>query len=465
MERIDEAGHEFPREAGAPLEQLCRLAASSDRRLALSGSEALFRGIVEPLADRFEPRLCDVYVETFAEVIDFCRRLPAGDALARKLSFFGLHGRHDLRRRASRVRKPSAYDLDRASRLRRIFVLSRVTLGADIAVTSVVLAQMKQFAPGAEILLVSGPKSASFFAADNRIGHLPIDYRREGTLFDRLQAWTALTEALDAEIDGLGRGEFLVVDPDSRLTQLGMLPLTRRDEGYCFLETRSYSATGNTASSLPAHASRVSSLPQWTALQMRSLFGGGPEPIRPYVDLALQDRRLGASLRAVCGPARLAAVNFGVGSNEAKRLDEPFERDLIGMLAGQGYRVVLDRGAGEGELSRMNALETALTERGLSLSRIHHDAVQPADVMTWEGSLSAFAGLLTVADLYIGYDSAAGHLAAALGTPLVSVFAGAPNRRMREMWSPWGRSVAKVVDVHPGEKSDSVLRRVEEFLP
>lgn len=464
MERLDRGDRRNPNQAGGPIEELCRWATSSDPEQERSGSDALFGGIVEPLADRFEPRLCDAYVELFTEVIDFCRGLPAGHALDRKLSDFELNNLQDLRRRASRVRRPAPYNLDQAVRPRRIFVLSRITLGADIAVTSVVLAKMKQFAPDAEIKLIGGPKAASFFAADNRIGWLPIDYRRGGTLLARLEAWIALTDAVGAEIDGLGEDEFLIVDPDSRLTQLGLLPLTRRDAGYCFLETRSFGSRENAIDPLLENAARPLSLPRLTGLRLQGLFGDDTEPVYPYVSLGPPDRRLGLSVREACGP-RLAAVNLGVGSNEAKRLDDEFERELVALLVGRGYRVLLDRGAGKDELGRLDVLEASLIGRGLSLSRIRHDRIKLADVMTWEGSLSAFAGLIAGSDLYIGYDSAGGHLAAALGVPVITVFAGAPNRRMRERWSPWGRSTAEVIDVGSAEKTETVLGRVEELLP
>ena len=464
MERLDRAERRNPNEAGGPIEELCRWATSSYPEHERSGSEALFRGIVEPLADRFEPRLCDAYVELFTEVIDFCRGLPAGHALDRKLSDFELNNLEDLRRRASRVRRPAPYNLDQAVRPRRIFVLSRITLGADIAVTSVVLAKMKQFAPDAEIKLIGGPKTASFFAADNRIGRLPIDYRRGGTLLARLEAWIALTDAVGAEIEGLGEDEFLIVDPDSRLTQLGLLPLTRDDAGYCFLETRSLGSEESGPNAPSANPTGASSLPELTGLRLQTLFGEDSEPVYPYVSLAARDRGLGLSVREACGP-RLAAVNLGVGSNEAKRLDDEFERELIGSLVGKGYRVLLDRGTGEEELARIRRLESSLIGRGLSVSRIRRDRIEPADVMSWEGSLSAFAGLISASALYVGYDSAGGHLAAALGVPAITVFAGAPNLRMRERWSPWGRSRADVVEVGPEEEADSVLRRVEELVP
>ena len=84
--------------------------------------------------------------------------------------------------------------------------------------------------------------------------------------------------------------------------------------------------------------------------------------------------------------------------------------------------------------------------------------------MTWEGDLSAFAGLMSVADLYIGYDSAGGHLAAALEVPVITVFAGAANRNMINRWTPWGRSKTCVIPVAAGQEDACILQCVKEVL-
>ena len=63
---------------------------------------------------------------------------------------------------------------------RRIFVLSRVTLGADVAVTSVLMAAAKRRFPHAEIVFVGPRKNYELFAGDTRIHHAEVDYRRGG---------------------------------------------------------------------------------------------------------------------------------------------------------------------------------------------------------------------------------------------------------------------------------------------
>ena len=98
---------------------------------------ALFGILAEGLADRFEPALCDAYARLFSQAIAFAR--PDVDAGA-------------LVARYERVRRPRPI----LGKPRRVFVLSRVTLGADVAVTSVLLAAAKRRFPHAEIVFV-GP--------------------------------------------------------------------------------------------------------------------------------------------------------------------------------------------------------------------------------------------------------------------------------------------------------------------
>ena len=108
---------------------------------------------------------------------------------------------------------------------RRVFVLSRVTLGADVAVTSVILSAAKKRFPNARIVFVGPRKNYELFAADRRIHHAEVAYRR-GNLRERLSAWEELKAAVTAT-------DSTVIDPDSRLTQLGLLPVCSEDAITC----------------------------------------------------------------------------------------------------------------------------------------------------------------------------------------------------------------------------------------
>ena len=151
-----------------------------DNLLEGDSSRALFRIVVERLADLFEPRLCEVYADLFSEVI--ARRIP------------DLHAEH-LLARYERVRQPRKLDRDPAT-IRNVFVLSRVTLGADVAITSIMLDAAKQRFPNAQIYFVGPQKAWELFAADPRLSHIGIAYGRSGTLDDRLSIWPALRETM-----------------------------------------------------------------------------------------------------------------------------------------------------------------------------------------------------------------------------------------------------------------------------
>jgi ADP-heptose:LPS heptosyltransferase len=456
------------------LAQLCALAIADDPAVARAASVALFRNIIEPLGDRFEPVMADMYVRFFSGVIDYCRRQPAFGAFDRQLGEFGLNTNQQLLDRAARVRmltestpatllgevadtrkvrQPSPLSNAVMKRVKKIFVPSRVTLGADIAVTSVILSRMKTLFPNARMALLGGAKAGLLFASDARVELVETAYPRGGTLRERLNAWVALCQSVAEQLEGMLPDEYMIVDPDSRLTQLGLLPLEADDSRYYFFESRSYSLsedqplalltgcwldevlgperimTRQAARRPPTHGS------EW-----------GYNPEYPYVALPAEDLARGKALKSnMRGP--LAAVNLGVGGNAAKRVDDPFELEMLMTLLKAGYTLVLDRGAGEEELERTARLIAMLQGQDKTVSEappVGGD-VPAADVFVWEGSLSGFGGLIASADLYCGYDSAGGHLAAALGIPVIDIFTDASPPRLRERWTPWGEKPVQVI--------------------
>jgi hypothetical protein len=108
-------------------------------------SDALFRVVVERLADLFDPRHCDTYADLFSAVI-------AGSMPDLKAA--------DLRARYDRVRWPRRFQGD-AKSVETVFVLSRVTLGADVAVTSVLLDAAKRRFSRARIVILAARNPTS----------------------------------------------------------------------------------------------------------------------------------------------------------------------------------------------------------------------------------------------------------------------------------------------------------------
>lgn len=428
------------------------MACSPDPEEAGAGADAIFRVIVEHWADQFEPALCARYVEFFASVIEYYRRQPGAgpfDALLRELD---LPDRQSLLERAERQRLAPRGNAPNRSAVRKALVLSRVTLGADTAVTSVFLAAAKQLFPAAEVLLAGGEKSEALFAGDERIGTLRVEYGRAGTLAGRLNAWRETVQAIGQAVAGLSAGQYVVLDPDSRITQLGLLPLVRHDDSYHFFESRAYAA--NTSSPLAQLSG------QW----LRESFGSDCDGLVPFVRLPRHDMELGKLARRTL-KGRIACVNFGVGGNDAKRVGGRFETNLLRALFRRGYSVVLDHGAGAVEKERTRRLAELCRGDGISTGEIRAGHCDAARLLTWNGSLNGFAGIIAASDLYTGYDSAGGHLAAALGVPGIDIFSGAVCGRMRDRWRPWGKAPAAVVPVEPSSHPDEVLAQAEKLIP
>jgi len=355
--------------------------------------QALFGIFVEGLADRFEPALCEVYARLFAQAV--AHTVPGEDAAA-------------LAARYRRVRRPRPL----AGDPRKVYVLSRVTLGADVAVTSVLLDAARRRLPDAEIVLAGPAKNGELFAGDPRILHVPVEYRR-GSLGERLAAWDDLKALAAAPGCAL-------IDSDSRLTQLGLLPVCGEEDYYLF-ESRAYG--GESDCPLPELAAA------WAEETL------GVSGAKPWVALAATGPRTDT-----------IAVSLGVGENAAKRLPDPFEEELLRLLAATGMPVCVDAGAGGEEAARVRR---AIARSG-------------AVVTTWNGSFAGFASIIASSRLYVGYDSAGQHVAAACGVPLISVFAGFPCPRMFARWRPTGpRTVVVRVD-RPAPHA--TLERVREAL-
>lgn len=367
-----------------------------DAFLAHAATRALFGILIERLADLFEPSLCEVYARLFSHLIS--RALPEYDA-------------HDLLVRYRRIRHVRRFS---GGEIARVFVLSRVTLGAEVVVTSVALDAAKKRFPGAEICLVGPEKNAELFSEDSAITSIPVTYGKSSLLRERLTSAIELRSIVDEPAA-------LVIDPDSRLTQLGLIPVCD-DSRYYFFESRAYGGEFD------------SSLPQLTAEWLNEVF-----------DVDDTQRYLAPLLLPVIAPV---TVSFGVGENRNKRLEGDFEYEVIRELLKRYESVLLDEGAGGEEAERARDLAARIGEPG----RLHLHS----------GSYASFASHILQSKLYVGYDSAGQHVADAGCIPLVSAFAGFPCDRMFSRWRPIGPG-ARVVKIEE-ENRDSALPRVLQAI-
>lgn len=353
-----------------------RLPGDLDRALAEDEGRAFLSVVVERLGDLFDPELCAVYEQLFR------------DAIARVSPEL-----------LPRLRVPGAQFAPGTTN--RVYVLSRITLGADVAVTSVMLDAAKKRYADAEIVFVGPRKSYEMFEADPRVRHLEAPYARGGTLIERLRASASLH--FD---DGI------VIDPDSRLTQLGLISVCDEDR-YFFFNSREYKVALR--------------LPEAASAWVQEIFG--VEGARPYVaPLPFHE------------PAADITVSLGVGENPAKCMDREFERNLLRMLSSTGASILVDKGGSVSERERV--------ER----------AILPG-IRTHSGAFAPFAAQITRSKLYVGYDSAGQHVASACRIPLICIFKGYVNERFLNRWSPIGTVIRADILEQVGAAITCTFRR------
>ena len=354
------------------------------RALGESNPAGFFHDLIEPLADSFDPADVAVYESVMQTW------LPATPRIVPAIPH----------------------------RVDTVYVLSRVTLGADVKITSVALDAMKHRFPDARIVLVGGRKAQELFATDPRISALHTEYPRSGPVSTRIAFGYQLRDLLSAP-------HSIVIDPDSRLTQLGLVAPCAPERHFHF----------------PSRAAGGDSLTNLTTLTqdwLQAIFG-----VRGSAFLA-------PGKTTITTTEPFAAISLGVGGNMTKRIAGDLETDLIRLLCDRYANIRADRGAGGEEAARITA---AVQSAGVA-DRVHF----------WEGSFAGFASIVATSALYVGYDSAGQHAAAAAGVPLITIFAGATSVRFRARWSPCGPGPITVIDAD-GLAPDACLSRVRESLP
>ncbi len=415
---------------------------------------ALFQGLIEPLNDSFDPAAADHSDQIMAQVIDSQRHREGMASFHKRLQHFGILSESDLLDRRSRVVSQAA-PVD-PLRLRKVLILSRVTIGADVAVTSVIAAHLRAFSPGAEIVLVGPEKLSELFGGDSGLRFRKVGYQRGGRLTERLDAWMQLVDLVSSEGAGLAADEFLVVDPDSRMTQLGLLPVTLDEESYAFFDSRRFAAAQDNALAETAA--------QWAATRWPGRQGTSMS--RPFVSPS-SSTAVGSEVMSAFGIGGARTVVFmslGVGGNERKRVSSLFEELLVRALAFEAT-LIIDKGASGAERAQVGRILEGLAndgrsvvEAGEGLHRIRGDSLP--DIVTWQGGIGSFTGLVRAADFYVGYDSAGQHIAAALGRPTLTVFVNSSTPRFAQRWRPTGSTHSRVLSLTP----EGVARESTENL-
>jgi len=439
------------------IDLLCEMTTiSQDAGLNGVAARALFSIIIESLCDDFEEMQTETYNRVMAQVITFCRKLSVGRELDRSLNDFGIYSHNDLLERIKTIRL-EANPLPRQTDINKILLLSRVTIGADVAVTSIIIQRLAELYPKAEIVLIGGSKMNEIYGGNPRIRLQKVEYERQGGLIERLSNWQLVLNIIQQELAACPLDNTILVDPDSRLSQLGVLPIIP-PEHYHFFDSRSdisFDANMSMAQLTNAWLDKV------TGLHDFRYPGVWPAP-----GLLQQAAALHSKLK-YNGTRRIIAVNFGVGGNPRKKVGRLLEQELmLSLLQEPNTVVLLDKGLGEMELQSSNFLLDTLKQNGYPIEDAVFSTEFNSDinsgVIGLQTRIGEIAAIIAKCDEYIGYDSACQHIAAALQTPCLTIFAGSNNMRFIRRWSAFGANSCQIV--HVDTLSDPTTIDVEDII-
>lgn len=414
-------------------------------------ARALFGIVIERLCDDFEELQTETYNRLMSQVIEFLRELPEGHDLHSELNKFGLHNSDQIYQRIESIRLNPDESLPAQLKPKKILILSRVTIGADVAITSVICQRMTRAFPEAVISIIGNSKLQQVFSAESGINISTLDYSRRGGLLERFLSWTELLSEIRQQISGLETNEYLLLDPDSRLSQLGVLPLVQ-DESYRFFNSRGKQGYPDKAS-----------ISELTNLWLDNLLG---ENEFDYPNIYPQSSCLKEAENLIerinkDGASKIITLNLGVGGNSRKRISDEFESSVIIALLEEGNnRVILDMGFGEDETQRSQTILDNAKNHGYKVQQAGFDAIDQitpdCQLLGMECSVGEIAALIAFSDQFIGYDSACQHIAAAQGIKTYTIFAGSNNVRFIRRWHACGSNTSEIVYVDTLSKDSSI---------
>lgn len=431
---------------------LCEMASYfEDESFNKIGTNALFGIVIEKLCDDFEELQTQTYNRLIAQVVTLLRKTPAGYQLNEKLNQFGLQTQQHLYDRIESIRSNSDKRRKITSIPKKILVMSRVTIGADIAISSVVCQRLLHQFPQAELILVGSDKLRQIYAANPHVRILALQYKRHGNLLERFSYWLELSEQINTEIGDLTSNEVLVFDPDSRLTQLGVLPIIDSDS-YFFFNSRG-------KDSYP----KKISIAELTNFWLNSVLGPGPFF---YPAVWPDTQQLSIAENAVTsmrnrGINRIISLNFGTGGNPRKRLEDGFEEQLsLALLRQPGTAIFLDFGFGDEETARNTDILNAIDHADLPYKKCKfadlNNIGDLSGLIAVECNIGEVASLIAKSDEFIGYDSACQHMSAALSKPTYTVFAGSHNVRFIRRWTACGVNTSEIIYVDTLTKEKAI---------
>ncbi|TVR08717.1 MAG: hypothetical protein EA401_13590 [Planctomycetota bacterium] len=434
----------FPDHLRGPVADLVQAANSTDEQLRTAALKAVFAQVVEPCNDRLDRAGRNAYAAVFPAIVWAACMADPGlrDACAQAGIVDEQACYRGYARRRQRGHAPQSLNLP--AKVRRVLVLSRVTIGADILLTSLLCQRVHQAFPQAEVVVVGDGKLQGLLGGWPWLRVCPLRYQRRGGLSERLHSWLALREVQESERPDC------VLSPDSRLDQLGILPVADDDHCYALWENiQDQEQPQSLADLLDAWACTLFALPHESVVHPSLAWDETTTAAHGQWQECLQGRRS-------------CACKWDHGGNPLKALPQMAEVQIMRHCMEQGWFLVVDRGFGDEERAASDALLRAGGWDCLDVDEDGVIGVRPEDltpsqlaghaILRFHGSIAGWSALQAACGLTLAYDSVGHHLAAASGVPVISICTGHSHANFPIAWQPRGPAAVTQIVIPTDER-------------
>jgi hypothetical protein len=272
-----------------------------------------------------------------------------------------------------------------------------------------------------------------------------------------LSSWQLVLNIVKQELTACALENIILIDPDSRLSQLGVLPLIP-EQNYYFFDSRSDISFASNMSMAQLTNSWITGVTGEDDFRYPRVW--------PRSSNLAKAARLYEEIK-INGARRIIAINLGVGGNQRKKVGRIFEKELLlSLLHEPDTVIILDKGLGEEEFENSDWLLESVREHGFAATNL--DFGTPLDsgirsgVIGMQTRIGEIAAIIAKSDEYIGYDSACQHIAAAQDIPCLTIFAGSNNMRFIRRWSAFSPRDCQIV--HVDTLTDPASIDVEDII-
>ena len=361
--------------------------------------------------------------ELFRVLLDSYINFPQGQWMKLYFKRLGISSVENLINYANTPSK----DIQCRQKLKKIAVLSRVTIGADIAISSIIVQRLRKTFPQAEICFL-GDHSTNLLlmqgAGANRV-HL-MEKHSTLNITHYFSSWRYLVDFFASE------NYDIIIDPSSRFTQAGLLPLTPLPAtNHLIFEDNVYP---------DGKILKNGELVNWWLDNILK----EKQTIYPHVKVEEEDVSLARRmLMQYFQNDHVPWVSLVLSGNLLSKSDKYFslneELRLATELIKSGRKILLIRAQGMDGV-RTDRLAELLREKGMSLPFLDvttaFEKVQNAcQGLIIEGTIQLISSFLKNTDLIISYDSMGAHLGSALNVQTIVIYLsskGSPDR-----WIPF----------------------------